>query len=194
MGWTQTQAPRDEKAFVRDLYTWRNAEREVRPIAMGRQGRTWYLACEDVHTKSGTRAVWAGVCRITRDARDPDYGFGYRTDDESVGPNEAKCPQRILDLLTATEHRHANDWRERCRVWHARQRAARRDRLYDGERIEFDAPIRFADGREERSFRVRRMRVTPGAKRRTTLLEGPDGVLYRVPGLATRTDWYRCEA
>lgn len=34
--------------------------------------------------------------------------------DESMGPYEDNCPKRILELLTPTDNKNANDWRERC--------------------------------------------------------------------------------
>ena len=94
MGWTTTEIPRNEQAFVRDRYTWSGDGRTVRPIAMARRGRAWYMG----------------------------YEFGYRTDDETVGPNDAQCPERILELLIPTERPFAKDWRERCRAWNARRR------------------------------------------------------------------------
>ena len=34
--------------------------------------------------------------------------------DETMGPNEASCPETILKLLTPTQNEHALDWRKRC--------------------------------------------------------------------------------
>ena len=190
MGWITTSVPRDEEAFVRDLYTWQDEKREVHPIAMARRGRAWYLACEEIRTPDATRTVWAGICLISRDRNDPGYEFGYRTDDESVGPNETQCPQRILKLLTPTDHTHSRRWRERCRAWHDQQREARRNQPREGEWIEFESPLRFANGHEEKRFRVRRIKRRNTARRRSTLLESPDGTLYCVSRLSTRTDWH----
>lgn len=41
--------------------------------------------------------------------------WGYKDMDETMGPNESKCPASILALLTPTDSKWANEWRERCR-------------------------------------------------------------------------------
>lgn len=41
--------------------------------------------------------------------------WGYKDMDETVGPCESKCPASILALLTPTDSKWANEWRERCR-------------------------------------------------------------------------------
>lgn len=48
------------------------------------------------------------------------FNFGKKDMDESMGPNEARCPDRILDLLTPTTSVWANEWRAKCREHNAR--------------------------------------------------------------------------
>lgn len=74
----------------------------------------FYAAVETRNTETGEREVWAAVfllhfCRGR-------HNFGYKDMTESMGPCEAQCPQRILDLLTPTDNANALEWRQRCRA------------------------------------------------------------------------------
>jgi hypothetical protein len=60
--------------------------------------------------------------------------FGWKALTESMGPVEADCPVRILDLLTKTGSKEARDWRARCR-----RRAEQFAALTPDARITFDA-------------------------------------------------------
>jgi hypothetical protein len=42
------------------------------------------------------------------------YNFGYKAIDESMGPCEISCPERILKLLTKTTQEYAINWRKNC--------------------------------------------------------------------------------
>lgn len=49
---------------------------------------------------------------LMRGSRDPDEGWGYKSMDESMGPNYYRCPERLLKQ-SQVEDRHG--WREKCR-------------------------------------------------------------------------------
>jgi hypothetical protein len=101
-----------------------------------------YAAVETV--RDGERQVWAAVFKIGFRPNDPDgYTFSYRDMDETVGPVEARCPARILDLLTPTDHERANGWRERCRA-RLERRAA--NSLADGDVVRLPYEMSFTDG------------------------------------------------
>lgn len=51
--------------------------------------------------------------------------FVYKMQDETMGPYDVRCPDRILDLLTRTDFEHAKDWRAKCRAFNDQERAAR---------------------------------------------------------------------
>ena len=70
--------------------------------------------------------------------------------DETMGPNEASCPETILKLLTPTQNEHALDWRKRCLA--NLQRRSRK--LQDGDRIKLAQPMKFTDGHEGDEFIV----------------------------------------
>ena len=78
--------------------------------------RVYYAAVETVRGAAAERKVFAAVCLVRYNPRDREgYIFGYKDMDETVGPNEADCPEAILDLLTPTEYPYATAWRARCR-------------------------------------------------------------------------------
>lgn len=41
--------------------------------------------------------------------------FGYKVIDETMGPNESRCPMSIIKLLTDIDSQYALNWRERCK-------------------------------------------------------------------------------
>lgn len=137
--------------------------------------RVWYAAAREI--KNGVPgAAFALVCLVRWNPNSSTREhFGYKDMDESMGPHEADCPQRILDLLTPTDRPYAIEWRARCRA----NLALRRRPLRDGMRIRFDAPLTFTDGYEGDEFIV----VRSGAKIR---FRRPGGTgLYRISGHGT---------
>lgn len=86
-----------------------------------------------------------------------------------MGPCEANCPAAILDLLTATDHEHALDWRRRCQkaVDQARRAVPR-----EGDMIVFPHEIAFSDGQTSRRFCV-----TKRGRRTVFQIPGPNGEL-----------------
>lgn len=84
----------------------------------------FYAAVEQVHKETGERSVWAAVikCTFIRTPRKDhwtrdnpwDHNFCYKAMDETVGPCQTNCPERILKLLTPTEYKYAQDWRAEC--------------------------------------------------------------------------------
>lgn len=73
----------------------------------------FYAAVETVNKETGERHVWAAVIKVMHTRG--DYGFCYKDMDETMGPCEAHCPTKVLDLLTPTDNENANEWRARCR-------------------------------------------------------------------------------
>lgn len=73
----------------------------------------FYAAVEMIHKETGVRRVWAAIIKVTFN-RGADYEFCYKDMDESMGPYYTNCPERILKLLTPTEHEYAQTWRDAC--------------------------------------------------------------------------------
>jgi len=96
--------------------------------------------------------------------------------DETMGPNEASCPETILKLLTPTQNEHALDWRKRCLA--NLQRRSRK--LQDGDRIKLAAPMKFTDGHEGDEFIVEKR------GRRVVLRDPTSRLGYRISGFMER--------
>jgi hypothetical protein len=98
----------------------------------------FYAACR---TKSKPEQVWAMVGKI--DFLGGEYfNFGYRMDDETVGPVWNNCPERILNMLTSPAgNEWAEQWRQRCRDRiNARKQSVK---IADNTIIKFESPIYF---------------------------------------------------
>jgi hypothetical protein len=139
--------------------------------------RTWYGAIERYDEAGRGVYVFAGICLVKWNPRaKDDLILGYKDMDETAGPSEAACPQRILDLLTSTSEPYALDWRRRCHTL-ARLRARK---LPDGALIRLPEAMTFTDGSKHSEFRAQR-------EGRRIVLTDPDGRgRYRVSQLMDR--------
>lgn len=77
--------------------------------------KTFYAAVERIDKTTGERRVWAAIFLLGY-WRSGNENFGWKDMSEDMGPCEATCPERILDLLTPTDCINSNDWRARCRA------------------------------------------------------------------------------
>jgi hypothetical protein len=149
----------------------------LKVLASACPGNRVYYAAVQVMKNGIGGEVFAIVCLVRWNPRDKDgMIFGYKDMTENMGPCEAECPERILDLLTPTEHRHAIDWRERCRA----NLALRGRKLAQGDRIRLDQPVTFTDGHVAQEFVVCK-------RSRSLMLRDPDnGCFYRISRLMER--------
>lgn len=154
--------------IIRDAYTYENEKARSVVLDMAKVGRATYLAVELTTKADGKTIVYAGVCLGEMQSGE----FCWKSMDETVGPNEAQCPARILDRLTPTEYQHAIEWRQKCRDALAARRTA--VPITPGVKAIFAEPVRFGDGRERREFTAERNGVKAIAWR------GEDGVLCRI--------------
>jgi len=155
MGWTYThRGTQPIKEFLRGETDCTNDK-----------GTKWeMLDCAIVKFRTAYMAV-----RITRAGQDPyvvayvflldyrpkdDYDTGYKDMDESVGPCEAQCPERILNLLTPTAHEYALEWRRKCWDNIAKGKVFK---LKVGMQIE-TRPIHFSDGKGRSHFLVTQLK------------------------------------
>ncbi len=189
MGWLYMQTLRGQagpREYLDDQYTFEDPVASVRVLRSALVGmRTYYAAVEQTKIPSGERTVSAVVCLVRYNPRDREgYIFGYKDMSEEMGPNEARCPAAVLDLLTATGSTNAKDWRERCRanLALAKQRAAK-PKPRPGQSVVFDEPIRFKDGRMFGRLDV----AAYSRSRRTVIFRDPEfGGLYGIPNLRAR--------
>jgi hypothetical protein len=148
--------------------------------------RVYYAAVEQVRVATGQREVWAAICLVRYNPRDPEgYIFGYKDMEESIGPCESNCPAPILDLLTPTDREYAVQWRARCRENAvARRTRASKPNPRAGQVIVFDEPLSFADGR---SFQQLEVIANPRSHRTVLFRASGSGTIYRIPNIKRRS-------
>lgn len=154
MGWTYTYKPKNVsvRQFFEERFNYNEDDGKYGKIidCAVVNLRTAYIAYE-IGDALGKREVIAIVCALDYKPNDY-YNFGYKDMDESMGPYYYDCPERILKLLTPTEHEWAKEWREKC--WKRIQRKKARPKLKKGMVIKFADPIVFSSGRQEDTFRM----------------------------------------
>ena len=176
MGWTWQHKPYGMKVkdFLIEEFTYENETRKsvVLDIAIVKL-RTAYLAVETTIKETGDRKVWAGVVLLGYAPND-HFDLGYKDMDETMGPCETECPERILDLLTPTDSQWANEWREKCRG-NLAARAKLRGFIKPGKTYRLKYPARFTDGATLQTVRVKQRKGS------AWLVEPEDGWgLYRL--------------
>lgn len=118
-------------------------------------GATYYAAIKAIAGDHGVLSedkqyVFAAII-LTTTAKDY-YDFGYKEMDESMGPDQAKCPISILKLLTPlTKERDPNgwaeEWRKNCYDFHeAKRKKAILEKLPYGTKISFHLPFNSRNG------------------------------------------------
>lgn len=98
-----------------------------------------FYAAVETPTRPGV--IWALVV-LTGRSPNAYLNFGYKDMDETMGPNEARCPARVLDLLTPTDSTYAVEWRQECRD----NIAITPPRFQVGDVVELVRPLEFANG------------------------------------------------
>jgi hypothetical protein len=153
MGWTYTHKPAGQKIldfFVdHGVLRWPDDNpREHRVLDTALVNLTeFYVALEVTDKASGERYVTALVIlvRMTRDHR---YNFGWKDMSEAMGPYQTNCPERILKLLTPTEHEWAAEWRQKC--WKKIEERKLVPTLRKDVVLNFQTPIPFASGKQDK--------------------------------------------
>lgn len=152
MGWTSLHrrpGQTDAEFFGREL----NPGDEI--VAHNTSGsgfeRTFYAA---VRKPDGT--TWALVVLCQTRGRE----FIYKDMDETVGPNEVGVSRKVLEALTPTDSKYANEWRERAwaDVAKREEAAALTKGIKPGQWVRFHHPIAMTNGH---SYRFGRF-VRPG--------------------------------
>jgi hypothetical protein len=122
MGWTfSTYFDSNRRAVLDQEFQYETPTASTRVIKSAMVGSTYYAAVENMNKQTGERKVFALIA-LTRAGR--DGGWGYKDMDETMGPYETRCPASILDLLSPTDNQYALEWRQRCRDYIARKKAA----------------------------------------------------------------------
>jgi len=152
MGWIYTQKDKDESIlefFQRNFDYKKNDGRYGKVIACAVvKFRTAYLAFECFSPEIGKEVVGV-VCKLDYAPNDY-YNFGYKDIEESCGPAETECPERILKLLTPTDSEDGIKWREAC--W--QNLKVKKVRLARGKKVRSPEPIFFTNGQSYQIFTV----------------------------------------
>jgi uncharacterized protein DUF6927 len=172
MGWLYRNEPSDDPlAYLKAKYNYDCDTHTLKTLDGARVRNTVYLAVRSTDKKTSRSFVFAAVIMISNTKK---WGFGYKDQTESMGPNQFDCPLRITHLLSpVADLPHAGytaDWRARVAAYHdeQRQRRQRRTSLDVGSIVTLPAATRFSGGITASEFRVAHFR------RRTPIFEPLD--------------------
>ena len=123
MGWSCFHKPANVVAELQGNLTWESPTFTYRCLRGAFVGLTYYAAVERITKADGKRRVFASVTLVRYHPTRWAGGVEMCTKgmDESMGPNEDKCPKSILDLLTPVDESsgsYAQGWRDRCYRYH----------------------------------------------------------------------------
>jgi hypothetical protein len=182
MGWLiQRDQVDDPVAHLTRKFTYENDKHAWLPLDGARAGNTVYLAIKSTDKKTGRSYVLAAVILISNTKKD---GFGYKDQDEGMGPHQYDCPLRIMRLLSPIADlphaRYSPEWRAGVAAWHEenRKRRQKRHSLRVGHLVTLPEAVRFPGGITANRFRVAHFR------RRTPIFEALDrpGFYCRLRG------------
>lgn len=163
MGWTYTSRHGlPIKEFLRDQIECDSTTGKWKVLDMTIVHRTTMYAAVEITRPSQPPYVAAFVF-LLRYTPKSEYDIGYKDMDESMGPCERECPERILKLLSPLPvggGGHAEKWRGDCRT----NLLKRKILSTKGTRIKLQQPVTFSDGVEGQEFEV----IRSGLFRRCT--------------------------
>lgn len=166
MGWTFQYRPKGmkDREFFQNLMGTR-----YDILESGSRLGEFYAAVRDNDTGEVSALV-----SLTRWERGSQFNFGYKDMDETMGPNIDDAPAKVLDLLTPTDNKYANDWRDRARANIERRERAKA--VKPGTVITFPEPLNFGRyGQFDRFTFVKR-----------TTFRTDTGLGVRIPGWKNR--------
>lgn len=155
MGWTSMPMPYEGTTeWFKKTLTWTNDDGTTNtPLATAIVARSEAYAAVETVKPDGTRYVWAAAFMLKYNPKDRDgYTFSYKDMDETVGPYIDRCPAKILDLLTPTEHEYANAWRQRCRD---RIALRARNKVSNGDIIKLEHALKYGGYGAADTFKVK---------------------------------------
>lgn len=161
MGWIATyrQPNRPLLEFFQDqgIFSWKDESRVKRRVIDSALVRftEFYAAIEEIEVATGVRKVWAAVIlvKMTPLSEKDGCNIAYKDMDETVGPYQHNCPERLLKSLTPTDSNWANEWRAKC--WNNVHVRKQLRALSPGRRFETRSTLQFSDGTNGREFTVK---------------------------------------
>ena len=143
MGWSYLGHERPKGVSVREyLLQMMGADRE-RVIACSVVGnKVAYMAFRARDSAGEMTRVVALVFLV----EERDHDFGWKCIDETMGPVETECPEKILKLLTPLEENegYAEEWRRKC--WERIEKRKARPTFRVGDVVTFEEDIEFVGG------------------------------------------------
>jgi hypothetical protein len=144
MGWDSRMAHYGETVDfaeeVRQRYTW-SGNKAIKVVRGKRQhGVTPYY----VAVQKDDGSVWAGVALTQR--RGDEVAMKVMSEDEGPGYAEAVAG-KILPLLTSTDSKWANEWREKVAQVVIAEKA--KPKVKAGDVLKFEKPMEFTYGGEQ---------------------------------------------
>ena len=156
MGWNSfAHNGRDTKAILKDELECENAHASWKIKDIGGSGSVYYVLIEKRFANQTNKHQLAfnqdadgafrfiAVVLVSRDR----FEIAYKEIDETSGPCETKCPQRILKAASSyaddvSDSNYGVEWRARCWEYHKRPKVNMQN-LRVGSRIRFQEEITF---------------------------------------------------
>lgn len=188
MGWTFYTEQRqltytEERAEIERLCTFNSDVRSTSLINASKVGTTWYAALRienmdgsAVHDSSYIPNSDGSICIAAVFLTGySEGGWGYKDMEETMGPNEAKAPLGLLDLLSELKDpdSYAHAWRKRCRDW------AEVPEYQVGDKIRLAAPVTLSDGSTCQTLTV--SQYQRGQQQRRCYVAEETGTRVRLP-------------
>ena len=176
MGWTTCynatewkhvgfKAVVDRRKECDRLLTWCRKDDEGNIISSGEVlksamvGSTYYAAVRD-----NKGEVWAAVFLTCGKSRRDGTIWGYKDMDETMAPSYYDCPKSILDMLTPTDNKNANEWREACRKVAAEKKESKGRQMFLPAGVELVENRRGSWILTSEAFRVKTLGQYRGAR------------------------------
>ena len=154
MGWTSEH--RDKGTSNKDWFAMQLDHAGGKVLDAATVGNTCYIAYQ-VTDDDGSQYTTA-IVALTQWRPHDAYNFSAKVIDESMGPGEHRCPERILNQLSPLNEipfsgkslEWATAWRVACRARLVQKKM--RGSVSSGDHVLFKNSIRFSDGHEAERF------------------------------------------
>jgi hypothetical protein len=189
MGWTYSHRPRGQgvvdwlkeelPSTFANVVDTRQVGNVIYALYEIPEGEPGYVGIYEPCADGRYRALLIFLIGRARD----HYNTGYKDMDEGMGPVETTCPAALLDRASPIREgveTYARAWRQKCRE-HATKDQARGGVLVPGALIQLERSPEWNDGHRGLRYTVELVRTRARNSRRTTLLKGENGMLYRLP-------------
>ena len=180
MGWTTEivnfgRKDREKiKEHIAKLYTCENEKFTWRVLYQSLKSNALYQAVERVEKASGKVEVFASIVLYSFEGRGWSYEFGYKEMDETCCPYYFEAPKKLIDMLTPTDSKYANEWRNEVMKKYG---ADKKPTVKVGDTIKFSKPLEFTSGIVAQTFKYCVQQLFGGKKQYYFQVVLDDGTL-----------------